>query len=45
MDEKRLACLMILQIHRSDTLALTRLLTDLSPLAYSTDLTFNTIWT
>ena len=39
MEEKRLECLMMLQIHRSDTLALMQLLTDLPPLQHG-DLTF-----
>jgi len=39
MEEKRLECLMTLQIHRSDTLALMQLLTDLPPLQHG-DLAF-----
>jgi len=39
MEEKRLECLMMLQIHQSDTLALMQLLTDLPPLQHG-DLTF-----
>ena len=34
MKEKRFECLMMLQIHRSDTLALMQLLTDLPPLQH-----------
>jgi len=34
MKEKRFECLMTLQIHRSDTLALMQLLTDLPPLQH-----------
>jgi len=39
MEEKRLECLMMLQIHQSDTLALMQILTDLRPLQHG-DLTF-----
>ena len=42
MEEKRFECLMMLQIHRSDTHSriLMQLLTDLPPLQHG-DLTFN----
>jgi len=39
MEKKRLECLMMLQIHRSDTLALMQLLIKLPPLQQG-DLTF-----
>jgi len=39
MEEKRLECIMMLQIHRSDTLALMQFLTDLQPLQLG-ELTF-----